>query len=693
MPAANEAPVRRPPRQLRRRPSEVSISRLSIHPNDSRTSFSGSSNPPSPTSPTASPRAIEISAAFEHVYDRSTTLQTALLGSSEAKVRDQVKKFQGAVTDLFRELQHLPDDIPPTPVLISAIQGCSFEVHCFGSSAGRYHAGCEGWDERRTELAMILNEAMASICALLELAAQAIEDAEAERNQFEESESDIGKAEQCSNSSSGSSTDIRPLSWLVPVDHNSGQLVSPPTESCKLVGAHFHIKELRRKPSLAERLKKISLTNLRKPSVAPRCESSPPLTPNQPTFSRREPLIPTKRPSKGKYDISHLRKSVHFHPHEYTLPLRDSLAIIGRSAPSPPDLPEPNPDDLDAPYVEYNLDGSVKKANLRGLVGVITSGSATEHEEFVSMVLTTFRLFASGRNLADALYTRYTEQQPERLIRKDEMQLEWNMAEKRMKARVATVLHLWLELHWKPEDSDAITRLQQLVGTMEEDRAFHAQSLRISLDRIVTDEGHYGRRFRGEERYRPALSPLPPTAFAARNDLVALASRNPSALTIVHFATPEGVVEFARMITMAESRYYRKLSPEDFVHYKSDRTLKLRRESGEFEQRYKAWIVWTIVSPEDPIERAHVIEFWFEVAKVLKTCLFGSSFENMRLTYGIAWLVLYSAQELQYPIPHNMCIGRPGVRKNGHYSTSELNYPIQECGVDWDCTLGFGATQ
>ena len=405
-----------------------------------------------------------------------------------------------------------------------------------------------------------------------------------------------------------------------------------------MLSAHqcsLHIKELRRKPSLAERLKKISLTNLKKQPVPPRCEPSPPLTPNQPTFSRREPLIPTKRPSKGKYDISHLRKSVHFHPYHDTLPLRDSLAIISRSAPSPADLPEPDPDDLNAPYVEYNLDGSVKKANLRGLVGVITSGSATEHEEFVSMVLTTFRLFTSGHDLADALFLRYTEQRPEWLTRKDGLQLEWNMAEKRMKARVATVLHLWLELHWKPEDSGAIARLQELVGTMEEDRAFHARSLRISLDRIVADQDHYGRRFRKEERYRPAVSPLPPTAFAARNDLTTLAARNPSALTIFHFATPQGVVEFAKMVTMVESRYYRNLSPEDFVHYKSEQTLMLRRELGDFEQRYKAWIVWTIVTPEDPIERAHAIEFWFEVAKVCKTFPLDPSFGYTRLTCGI----------------------------------------------------------
>ncbi|KAF9644331.1 hypothetical protein BDM02DRAFT_3122068 [Thelephora ganbajun] len=67
---------------------------------------------------------------------------------------------------------------------------------------------------------------------------------------------------------------------------------------------------------------------------------------------------------------------------------------------------------------------------------------------------------------------------------------------------------------------------------------------------------------------------------------------------------------------MVESRYYRKLSPENIVHYKSEHTVKLRKELGDFEQRYKAWIVWTIVTPKDPIERAHVIEFWFEVAKV-----------------------------------------------------------------------------
>jgi len=149
--------------------------------------------------------------------------------------------FQNAVTDLFQELQHLPDDVPPTPVLISAIQGCSFEVHCFGSSAESYRARCEGWEERRTDLVMILNDATTSICTLLELAALAIEEAEAERNRLDQSEFDTNKAEQGSDPSSCSSTDIRPLSWLVPVNgHSSGRPVSPPTESSRPVSAHFY---------------------------------------------------------------------------------------------------------------------------------------------------------------------------------------------------------------------------------------------------------------------------------------------------------------------------------------------------------------------------------------------------------------------------------------------------------------------
>ena len=626
MPAINGAPIRRPPQQLRRKPSEVSIGRLSIHPNDSQSSFSSSSTPSSPTSTTPSLRAIEISRTFEHVYNESMVLQGALLETSEASVGELVEGFKSAVTDLFQQLQHLPDDIPPTPVLISAIQGCSFEVHCFASSIESYRVGCEEWEERRTGLVVVLNNAMTSICTLLDLAAQAIEDADAERTRLEESEPDTDKAEQGSDPTLGQSTDARPLSWLVLVNGpSSNKPVSPPTDTADPLALTPALKELRRRPSLVQRLRKVSLTNLRKPPPSPPCEPSPPLTPDQPTFSRKEPLIPTRRPSKDKYDISHLRKSVHFHRHEDPPPLRDSLAIIAGP-------PEPNPDDLDAPYVEYNPDGSVKKGNLRGLVGVITSGSAIEHEEFVSMVLTTFRLFASGQDLADALYIRYTEQQPEWLARNGEMQSEWSKAEKRMKARVATVLHLWFELHWKSEDLGAIVRLQQLVGTIEEDCVFHAESLRMSLDRIVADKDHHGRRFRKEERYRPTVTPPPPTPFAARNDLIALTARDPSALTIVHFATPEGVIEFARMMTMVESQYYRKLSPEDFVHFKSEQTLKLRRELGDFEQRYKAWIVWTIVTPENPVERAHVIKFWFEVARVSAIRL--SSLGVSRLTCG-----------------------------------------------------------
>ena len=58
------------------------------------------------------------------------------------------------------------------------------------------------------------------------------------------------------------------------------------------------------------------------------------------------------------------------------------------------------------------------------------------------------------------------------------------MAQRRMKGRVATILYLRLELHWKPEDLDAMTRLRQLVETMEQVSAFHAQSLKMSLEWI-----------------------------------------------------------------------------------------------------------------------------------------------------------------------------------------------------------------
>ena len=223
--ATHEAPARRQSQQPRKRPSALFISHRTTHSNDSRTSFSTSSDaPPSPTppAPAPSPRAIEISAAFERVHDHSTALRTCLLpGSSSETVmtlRARVEEFQGAVTILFRELQRLPDDVPPTPTLISATQGCSFEVHCFGSSVEMY---CGEWrrvrceeerqQQQQDELREMLNEAMASMCQLLEFAAQAIEDAEVGREQREEeSEVDSNEAEH----GSGSSMDGRPVSWL-----------------------------------------------------------------------------------------------------------------------------------------------------------------------------------------------------------------------------------------------------------------------------------------------------------------------------------------------------------------------------------------------------------------------------------------------------------------------------------------------
>ena len=86
---------------------------------------------------------------------------------------------------------------------------------------------------------MMLHEALASMCMLLELAAQAIEEAEAGRNRLEDFESNTSEAEQELGSGSSLSTDVRPLSWLVPVD-GRGSPVSLPMGSCRLVSAHLH---------------------------------------------------------------------------------------------------------------------------------------------------------------------------------------------------------------------------------------------------------------------------------------------------------------------------------------------------------------------------------------------------------------------------------------------------------------------
>ena len=178
---------------------------MTTRSNGSKTSLSSSSAPPSPTpaSLEPSPRAIEISAAFENIRGCLMILQSTPLERSEF-TRNRVKKFQDAVESLFSELQQLPDDVPPTPALISAIQGCKFDIHCFKSLAEKLHSDCEGWEEWQRELVMMFNKAMASMCMLLELAKQVIEDVEVEQNRLEESaEADTTKAEQDFGSGSG----------------------------------------------------------------------------------------------------------------------------------------------------------------------------------------------------------------------------------------------------------------------------------------------------------------------------------------------------------------------------------------------------------------------------------------------------------------------------------------------------------
>jgi hypothetical protein len=61
------------------------------------------------------------------------------------------------------------------------------------------------------------------------------------------------------------------------------------------------------------------------------------------------------------------------------------------------------------------------------------------------------------------------------------------------------------------------------------------------------------------------MIPPAPTQFATKNVLIILATQKLLGLSIVRFASPEGVVEFARAITMVEAWYYRKLSPRNVV--------------------------------------------------------------------------------------------------------------------------------
>ena len=219
MPAIHESPVKRPLQELRQETPDLPINHRPAHSGDLCSSAPPS---PSPRPPSPSPGAVKITTAFERVRALSVSLKTDLLKPSPGvpvTTRNHVKGFQDAVNSLFEELQHLPNNVPSTPALISAIQGCSFEVHCFGATAEIFRTGfgCEGWEERQKELVEMQDEAMDSMCILLELVAQAIQDAEAEQILLEASgELDTTIAQRGSWSGNGSSMGDRPLSWLVP---------------------------------------------------------------------------------------------------------------------------------------------------------------------------------------------------------------------------------------------------------------------------------------------------------------------------------------------------------------------------------------------------------------------------------------------------------------------------------------------
>jgi hypothetical protein len=145
-----------------------------------------------------------------------------------------------------------------------------------------------------------------------------------------------------------------------------------------------------RKNTLINTMRKISNISLRRADSTAALASKP-----EHTIPPSGPMLRSK--SQGTVMLHNLRNSVAIVPPD----MRDTMAKFV----TPSGAPIINDRTADAPFLEYGKDNIVLlRANLQGLINIITSSCGAENQECAAMVLMTFRMFSDAIKLAEEEY-------------------------------------------------------------------------------------------------------------------------------------------------------------------------------------------------------------------------------------------------------------------------------------------------
>ncbi|EGN98233.1 hypothetical protein SERLA73DRAFT_74462 [Serpula lacrymans var. lacrymans S7.3] len=293
----------------------------------------------------------------------------------------------------------------------------------------------------------------------------------------------------------------------------------------------------------------------------------------------------------------------------------------------------PHPDD--ASELCFNATGDILGgASLKALVRILTSKDGLPDCNFTDFFLLSFRYFTTPEEALAALIDRYHEKTPENLT---PLQLPtWEREAYQIKLRVAKVLYLWTDKHWRPEeDEPAFNALLQFAFCRLTPDLPRPVSKRVidTLHRYACDKSNFrGRRLECTtaigESHLPT-KPIPATGWLP-SKRKAMEAGDFSEVDILSFDCTSGHEELARQLSLALSELYLDFRPEDAVKFWKD---GLDQDVGRkitaivvYERALSNWTTSVILSSPIARSRAAVIGCLLQIStKCMAIRNFGAS--------------------------------------------------------------------
>lgn len=278
----------------------------------------------------------------------------------------------------------------------------------------------------------------------------------------------------------------------------------------------------------------------------------------------------------------------------------------------------------DATELWKDRNGLAQLASLKALVRYMTSPDADSDVEIVDVFFLCFRFFSSPKETFDTLATRYSENiacRPSSLMRSYSIQI---------KMRIARLLYLWVDLHWRAEDAEVLTPLTQFVfSRLAEDIPQGASSKLIFSLRQRASAGEKSRGLRMGKTIARAEAKCRQDVLTSTwepREKKLMMRRDFSKVKLGHFHSSGGVAMLALQMTLLLWEKYSAFEPEDAVRYLMTRnghddqpTSEVGRQVASFmayERAVHRFVMNSIGTAESVHMRTELTEFFLELATV-----------------------------------------------------------------------------